>query len=114
MNLSTDFRERAEQQRAAATVVLESTEFDRNPRKQAAAIVGQVNATVFDALADMVDYLRNCEKIDDVAARRRAILERNDAIRRAAAVGNWDEFDKLTGVTGDGSSSSDAQDGGGS
>ena len=113
MSLPTEFRQRAAQQRAASSVLVDADDFEQKPRNQVAAIVGQLNATIYDALADTIDYLRGGEKIDMLADRRRAILERNDAIRRAAASGNWDEFDRLTGNAGTSSPGSDATDGGG-
>jgi hypothetical protein len=112
VNLSTDFRQRAVQQRDASFVLVNADDFEQKPRNQVAAIVGQLNATIYDALADTIDYLRGGERIDAIADRRRAILERNDAIRRAAASGNWNEFDRLTGNTTTDSPGGDEADGG--
>jgi len=94
--LPDSFRQRGKESNDASRAMLEAGDFEQSAHKQAMAIIGQVNAALFFALADMMDYLRTTTGTDSALERRRAILQRNDAIRKAAATGNWDEFDRLT------------------
>jgi hypothetical protein len=97
---SSELHRRASDQRAAAAVMLESVDLGTEPKKQVTAIVGFCTANVLDALADVLDYLRESPGLDAKMAERRKIMERNDAIRRAAAKGDWAEFDRLVGDSG--------------
>jgi hypothetical protein len=101
---SESLRARAKQLREAANTLLGAEDYATNHEKQCAAIVGQVTANVQESLADLADYLRSTDAVDLATQRRRAILEKNDAIRRAAASSNWAEFDRLTGFESSGSS----------
>lgn len=99
--LADHFRAKAKLQRDAANTLLGAGDFDTSAEKQVAATVGQVNANTLEALADLIEYQHATESGGSLAAKRRAILERNDAIRRAAARGQWDEFDRLTEIAAD-------------
>lgn len=99
--ISDDFRARAKQQAEASIALFDSADFDAKPKTQALAIIGQVNATLYTALADMADYLRTSAGADRLSARTGTLLKRNDAIRQAAAKGDWVEFDKLVNGTSD-------------
>lgn len=92
-------RERSQAQEEAAKTLFESSKFDLEPKTQALAIVAKTTANVLHILADIVDYLRASEDMDEDAKRREAYMERNNAIRNAAtlgsASGDWSEFDRL-------------------
>jgi len=108
---AADFRKRAANQREAATTLLDGADIATDPKKQIAATVGYVASYLYDALADLVEYQAAVEAGGTLTAQRRAVLERNSAMRRAAAQGNWDEFDRLAGIddahAGTGGSGSD-------
>ena len=93
--LGDDFRVRAAEQHQAALTLLESTEFATDPKKRAAFVVGKVTANTLQLLGELVDYLHGTEVMTVAEARRAEIMERNDAIRNAAAAGEWSEFDRL-------------------
>ena len=110
MGLSQKYREQAVAERQAAKVLLDSDKLPLDVKTQIATVVGFCNANTLEALADLVDQLQLTIPIDPAMQRRRAIMERNDAIRKAAAKasvkGDWSEFDKLVaGSGGDGGSS---------
>ena len=111
--LSDVFRRRSQEQAASSAALFDEEDFDENPKKQALAIIGQVNATVLDAFADVLDNSTLLGKSAAASAlfeRRKKVLERNDAIRMAAAKGEWDEFDRLAAggePSGDDASPSD-------
>jgi hypothetical protein len=109
MSLADEFRTRAKEHRDAANSLIDASAIltDRN---HVAATVGHVTAQLYTALADMEDYHHRAEEVESATARRRAILERNDAIRKAAARGDWDEFDRLTGIESDASGSTSGGD----
>lgn len=96
--LAEDFRARAKAQREAANTLLGAADLKSNAEKQIAATVGQVNATLLEALADVLDYQKAADRLSPLAARRQTILEKNNAVRIAAARGQWEEFDRLTGI----------------
>ena len=62
-------------------------------------IVGHVNATMMETIADLTDFL-STGNVAGLNPQRQAAIDRNDAIRKAAArahaTGDWNEFDKLT------------------
>ena len=95
--LSESFRQHAVEQRKASNVLMEAnpTLGQISTEKLVASIVGQVNANALETMADALDYLQKTAGSDGLLDRRRKILERNDAIRTAAAKGDWNEFDKL-------------------
>jgi len=96
--LGDEFRRRAKDQREAANTILAAADLQTSAEKQITATVGHVNANLLDALADLVDYDQAKNGADRLAVRRLTILERNDAIRTAAARGDWAEFDRLAGI----------------
>lgn len=93
--LSEDFRSRAATQAEASAALFNEPDFQTNAKKQALAIIGQVNSTIYGGLADMLDTLPKAMGSESMLARRLESLRRNDAIRKAAAKGEWSEFDKL-------------------
>jgi len=108
--LPDEFRAKAKEQVAASAAMFEAEDFDASAKKQALAVIGQVNATVYSALADAMDYVRLSVGSESSLARTAAFLRRNHAIRKAAARGDWNEFDRLVADGGN----TDTTDGGGS
>ncbi len=97
MSLADDFRARAKDQAEASAAIfaLPDADFAASPKKQALAIIGQVNATTLRTVADAMDYLSRTIGSDSVTARLAAKLAENNAIRSAAAKGDWDEFNRI-------------------
>lgn len=104
--LAIDFAKRAEELDLAAKTLLDSTDFEVSRKTQSLFIVGQVTANVMHVMADMVGFLAQTGAIDEVHARRAKLMEANNAIRLAAAAGNWERFNELVkefgGSEGDG------------
>jgi len=94
-DLARDFERRAEEQLKAAIAIYESVDFNTNPKKQATFVVGKTTANLFAMLAELTAYLKATDEMDEMTIRRKEIMERNNAIRIAAAAGKWDEFDRL-------------------
>lgn len=96
---SDKLRADAQEQRNAAGVLLNADDLNTDRKKQIAATVGLISANQMDALADLADYLRSSAISDPAMQRRHVILERNEAIRKTAAVaaasGDWSKFDEL-------------------
>jgi hypothetical protein len=82
-------------------------------RATKAAVVPELLMT----LADMLDVLENQETLDGTLGRLQKIAKRNNAVRLAAAKGDWDAIDRIasgdidsyiadagTGTTGSGGS----------
>lgn len=101
-DLARDFMRRAEEQAKSAATLFEGADFAVSPKNQALFIVGKTTANLFHALAELVAYLGAADQLDEVAARRKEIMERNNAIRIAGAAGKWDEFDRLVTEFGGG------------
>ena len=110
-SLARDFTRRAEEQTKSAVTLFEAADFAINPKNQALFVVGKTTANLFHALAELTAYLGATDQLDEMAARRKEIMEKSNAIRtaaaRAAATENWDEFDRLTGITESGPSAGD-------
>lgn len=104
-SLGDDFRKRSDEQHAAAMKLLESPSFGVDAKEQAVFVVGKVTANVFEALGEVVDYLRGTASLDAAAKKRAEIMERNDAIRNAAVAREWTEFDRLVAEFGTGGGS---------
>lgn len=102
--LSQAFRKEAAEVHAAAAKLLESPDLKHDPQNQIHATVGFVAAKMYGALADLVAALREGDELDDLTERRKAKFKEMDDIRtaaaRATAEGDWDEFDRLTGISG--------------
>ena len=83
-------------------MLLNSDDLNTDRKKQVAATVALTSANVFSALADLMDFLRVSATSDPLMLKRQQLIEKNDAIRKAAAdafvTGNWVNFDKLTGT----------------
>ena len=92
------FRTMATEQATASMQLKGSDDFATNPMTQSLFIVGQVAAKMYHALADVVEAMSAQEQQDPMAWRR-AIIERNQAIREAAAnasiTQDWSKFDQL-------------------
>lgn len=102
MSLADSFRSRAKQQRDLANELITTQPLIRqdadgkfDAQNLVTAIVGHLNATILETNADAMDYLRVTTGEDSLISRRKRIMERNDAIRTAAARGDWEEFDRL-------------------
>ena len=98
--LSDEFRKRAADQSSASAGLFDEDDFTKNPKKQALAIIGQVNSTLYSALADMLDSPQRLTDVPDgIAARTEKAIARQKALRDAMAAGfnsgKWDEFDRL-------------------
>lgn len=91
--LADDFRLKAKAQVQATGVLIEN--LDQQQKGLVAAIVGQVNGALYMALADMLDYQAREATLDVGLARMAANLKKTDAIRKAAASGDWNEYDRL-------------------
>ena len=94
------WRQEAAELRGATGKMLapENAEALKDDQRQfIAAILGRVEAFVLEAKADIVEtMIAAAGSADPVMVKRRSIMEKNDAIRKAAASGNWVEFDRLT------------------
>jgi hypothetical protein len=106
MTLPETYRQRAKEQRDAANGLIDEPDILSNATKLISAIVGHVNASVMESLADVMDYQRGAAGVDSATAKRHAIIQRNEAIRLAAARGDWSEFDRLAGIAVDAGASS--------
>jgi len=97
--MAEKFRERSKEMREAAASLLTSPSFTEDSKKLIAAIVGQIDADLYDALADMLDYQASKSSSDPKVAARQALIAKNDAIRKAASkaasTGDWSDFDRL-------------------
>jgi hypothetical protein len=110
MTLADDFRSRAEEQRESAHSLLGAVDIETSASKRITAVVGFVNASTLEALADLADYLRQGVQLTRLSDRQRKALEKNDAIRIAAATGDWNRFDEL--ISERGAAGSDGTEGG--
>jgi hypothetical protein len=97
--LSESFRKKASDQVAASAPLFDEPDFDTNAKKQALAIIGQVNATVLTSLADVLESGRLNSSASAIRDSVGASSNLNNAIRLAAAratvTGDWNEFDRL-------------------
>lgn len=105
MALADDFRAKAKQNVEGSTALLDAPDFATDPKKQVLAVIGQVNATIYSALADTLEQPSGSAGADPMLALRKSIIEKNNAVRKAAAygysTGDWSGFDKLTGTSPD-------------
>lgn len=99
---SDELRARAKALRADADVLLASGNSEvlsKDIRQQIAVVISRVGAIVLESNADLADYLQHTAVMDESMTKRKTIMEKNDAIRRASANayrnGDWSEFDKL-------------------
>lgn len=110
-DLARNFARRAEEQAAASASLFEADDFTVNQKKQALFIVGKMTANLLHVLSELTAYLRATDQLDEMAIRRKEIMEKSNDIRiaaaRAASTGNWDEFDRLTGLAESGSPAGD-------
>lgn len=94
--LSDEFRQKSKDQATASAALFEEADFGDNAKKQALAVIGQVNSTIYSALADMMDSGRHSALADSLESR----LKFNAAVRMAAANGDSNEFDRLVSAAG--------------
>jgi hypothetical protein len=97
--LSTDKRRLAAALRENADGILHADRrqaLQEDAFLQVMAIVGKVGAMVLEGDADILDAMWAQTVLDPLMEKRRALMEKNDAIRRAAATGDWSGFDKLS------------------
>jgi len=112
MGLSADFRRKAAEQREA-TAPLYTTEKLVDPKNRIVVTVGQCNSTMYDALADVVDYLDGQQKLSKLAETLKQRMELTHAIRTAAATQDWDKFAELVaGLAGGGADAGGGAPGG--
>ncbi len=102
-SLGDDFRKRSAEQHKAAMAVLELPTFSVEPKSQALFVVGKVTANLLELLGETVDYLHGTATMDALAKQRAKTLEKTNAIRNAAAAGEWGEFNRLVREFGGGS-----------
>lgn len=101
--LGDEFRANAHAQSAAADAIFKAEDFDTNPTKQATAIIGKVNSTLYSVAARLAEQrdFPEVNKKTSLLEKRLAILKQNDAVRQAAATGDWEAFDKLVAAMGE-------------
>lgn len=58
-------------------------------------IVGHLEAKMLDALAAQTEYLQSQGYSSRIPKRTQEILDTNDAIRTAAANGDWDKYNEI-------------------
>lgn len=111
-DLARDFERRAKEQAEAAVTLFDASDFSVDAHKQSLFIVAKTTANLLHLLAELTAYLKTTDQNDEMSTLRQEIMEKSNAVRtaaaRAAASGNWDEFDRLTGITEGGSPESDA------
>jgi hypothetical protein len=95
-SLPEEYRQKASEQRELSKQLVEDPKLLEKPKLLVAAIAGQVNATVLSSLADVMDYLRVTTGQDSRLQRLNDIVTRANALRTAAARGDWSELDKMT------------------
>jgi hypothetical protein len=99
MALSDDFRTKAKQNVDGSVSLFESADFATDPKKQAMAVIGQVNATIYSALADMLEQSSSPAGADPLVSVLSRHIARNAAIRKAAFSGTDAEFnDAINGT----------------
>jgi hypothetical protein len=99
MALSDDFRTKAKQNIEYSAPLFDEPDFATNPRKQAMAVIGQVNATMLSALADMLEQSSAPAGADPLVSVLSRHIARNAAIRKAAFSGTDAEFnDAINGT----------------
>ena len=101
--LSEAFRQKASDQVAASSPLFDAPDFETNAKKQALAIIGQVNATIFGALADVLESGRLSAGTSAIRESVEAVSQLSSAIRlataRATVTGDWHEFDRSSLTT---------------
>jgi S-adenosylmethionine synthetase len=99
-NLPQDLRERAKSLRASSKELLENPALQTDAEMQITLTVAQVTQYLYDALADMTEYLDGKSHIDRMMATRKRIADLNHRIRTAKDVHELDGI--LAGITGSG------------
>ena len=94
MSLSGNYRAKAAEQREAVAPLF-TTEKLVDPKNRVMVTVGQCNATIFDALADVVDFIDGKQKLARMNDMMKAKMELSNALRTAATAGDWDKFSEL-------------------
>ena len=98
--LADKFREEAAEYRTAANALIGAEDILTRADKLVPAIVGHVHANTLEALAELTNYIHFKDGMSGLTVQRKAIIDRSEAIRKAAAIGattgDWSEFDKLS------------------
>ena len=108
MSLADELRAQAIEERATANTIVTSRPLiktseapdgtlELDAKNLLVAVIGHVNATIFEQIADLMDYQRITIGEDSTVARQEARAMKYDAIRRAAAAQDWTTFDELVG-----------------
>lgn len=96
--LADELRQRSKDTAASANTLFESDDFEISVKKQSLFVIGQVKASLFSTLAEVLeelDYNARAREQTSQWDKRAEVLKRNEAIRRAAASGDWDEYDRI-------------------
>lgn len=104
----TAYAKKADEMITAAQTLFEQTNFRTDPAIQLQATVGFITGRMFQLIGEAVDYLEGLEGMSEAEKRLAKFEERNNALRTAAASGNWTEFQRIvseiSGGGGDGGS----------
>lgn len=110
-----DLLARADKQEEAAAQLFEHSFPMEKEKEQAVAIVAKVTANLYRVLGEFLAHQAGEATMSESDARRKALLDRSNAIRtayaKAAASGDWSEFDRLHGGLGFGSGEGGGQGG---
>ena len=98
--LAEVFRTRGTEQNQAAKALLSNPEFATNPILQVACIVGQLNGTIYSALAEFAGVIPvPASAVSPAIARRQAFSKFSQQVRtaqaKAVSTGDWSEYDAL-------------------
>lgn len=102
--LALDFERRAKEHAKSADDLYQSADFGVSPQKQALFVVGKLTSNLLYLMSEQMQFSKASGKTSEADARRQKIMERNNAIRDAAAADDWVEFDRLTESLGSGDS----------
>ena len=94
--VSSHLRKLATEYKAASLPLFDEKDFATNGKKQVMATIGQTSGNVLFALADMLDGLDMEHFQLDRISRVTKIARYNDALRRLAAAGQWDEYYRIS------------------
>lgn len=101
--LGDEFRAKAKEHSDASDELFKAADFDISPKKQAIAIIGKINSTVFSAAAKLADQAEYpASPAGNMAASVVNNMRRNDSVRKAVANGDWDQFNAIVSASGGG------------
>lgn len=90
--ISDKLRSRSGELNASLQQILDTKLVDTNLVR---AVKCAVLPELLNSLADMLDVLENQETLDGTLGRLQKIAKRNQAVRLAAAKGDWDAIDRI-------------------